>query len=170
MIARMAFSREIPEPWYSAMLARNFTHQTTGEPAVIHLAEKAGVSPTTVHRLIDGGGRQTVRPETIRKLAEALGVQPSVVGQWIGVAWGENADWSPPPEINLLTRRERQAVEEIIMCLAASKLGRGDMTVPEVPQRKVKGRAPEQPSTLTTPSPRRVARRTTEKKGTKGPK
>ena len=39
------------------------------------LEEKSGVSYNTVWRLEDG--RQGAHPKTVRKLAEALGVQPS---------------------------------------------------------------------------------------------
>ena len=39
------------------------------------LEEKSGVSYTTIWRLEDG--RQGAPPKTVRKLAEALGVQPS---------------------------------------------------------------------------------------------
>ena len=39
------------------------------------LEEKSGVSHNTIWRLEDG--RQGAHPRTVRKLAEALGVQPS---------------------------------------------------------------------------------------------
>ncbi len=39
------------------------------------LEEKSGVSYNTIWRLEDG--RQGAHPKTVRKLAEALGVQPS---------------------------------------------------------------------------------------------
>lgn len=40
------------------------------------LAEKAGLNHNTVWR-IEGGGDVDVHPRTIRKLAEALGVEPA---------------------------------------------------------------------------------------------
>lgn len=147
------------------MLNRGFTHHTTGEPAVVHLAAAAEVSPTTVHRLIDGGGRATVRPDTISRLAEALNVSPTEVGQWVGVAWSEASSWEPPPEVNLLTRRERQAVEEVILCFASAKLNRGlDPETPEIPKRVVKGRAPQKKGVQA----KKVARRSNESKGRNG--
>ena len=39
------------------------------------LEERSGVSYTTIWRIEDG--RQGAHPRTVRKLAEALGVQPS---------------------------------------------------------------------------------------------
>lgn len=43
------------------------------------LAEKAGVSPTTINQLETG--KAEAQPRTVRKLAEALGVEP---GELVG--------------------------------------------------------------------------------------
>jgi transcriptional regulator with XRE-family HTH domain len=53
-------------------------------PSLQELEEKSGVSYNTIWRLEDG--RQGAHPRTLRKLAEALGVDPSELvnkGRWV---------------------------------------------------------------------------------------
>jgi HTH-type transcriptional regulator, competence development regulator len=53
-------------------------------PSLQELEEKSGVSYNTIWRLEDG--RQGAHPRTLRKLAEALGVDPSKLvnkGRWV---------------------------------------------------------------------------------------
>ena len=45
------------------------------------LASKAGVGPDTIWR-IEGGDYQKLRPATMRKIAEALGVHPSEITEF----------------------------------------------------------------------------------------
>jgi DNA-binding Xre family transcriptional regulator len=45
------------------------------------LAEAAGVSEATI-RVIEGGRAKTLRPRTMRAIAEVLGVQPADVDEF----------------------------------------------------------------------------------------
>lgn len=133
--------REIPEPWYSALEKANLTSALSGEPAIEPLARKAGVAPSTIHNILDGRVEpKRVRPATITAIAEALGVKPATVQKWIGGReWGAGSPWEPPPEVNLLTLRERKVVTDMIKCLAANR-------VPPEPVKKrvIRGKRPVQ--------------------------
>ncbi|QWS68282.1 Cro protein [Gordonia phage VanLee] len=132
-------TRQIPEPWYSALERANLTSAISGEPAIDPLAQKAGLAPSTVHNILDGRvAPHRVRPATISALAEALNVKPATVQKWIGGReWGDSSEWVPPAEARLLTLRERKVVEQMIRCLAANR------TTPEVPRAKaVRGKRP----------------------------
>ncbi|UAK38339.1 helix-turn-helix transcriptional regulator [Gordonia bronchialis] len=132
-------TREIPEPWFTALQRANLTSALSGEPAIAPLAEKAGIRASTIHNIIDGRTNpHGVRPSTVRAIADALGVKPATVQKWIGGReWGAPKGWTPPPEAELLTLRERKAVEEIIRCFAANRV------IAEEPKKTVRGRRPK---------------------------
>jgi DNA-binding Xre family transcriptional regulator len=46
------------------------------------LASKAGVAPDTIWR-IEGGDYKKLRPSTMRKIAEALGVHPAEIAEFV---------------------------------------------------------------------------------------
>jgi transcriptional regulator with XRE-family HTH domain len=59
------------------------TEGAEGEPetSIPELAEKARVSPDTIWR-IEGGNYKQLRPATMRRIAEALGVHPLDVAEF----------------------------------------------------------------------------------------
>lgn len=112
----------VPEPWYSAMERVNIGNPRNGQPSIRALAERAGVAPETVRRMIRGDG--VADPEnTVPAVAEALRLSPVTVSKWVGQARTIREPYAPPGDANLLSRDERKAIDEMIRLLAASKRG-----------------------------------------------
>ncbi len=56
-------------------------HRARAYLSTRELASKAGVGPDTIWR-IEGGDYKRLRPSTMRKIAEALGVHPSDISEF----------------------------------------------------------------------------------------
>lgn len=80
------------------------------------IGEAAGISHVTVRRLIAEGRTSSA---TVRKLADALAVEPAEVYRWAGVELSEWGPWDPPLEAHRLSPRARDAIEELIRVLVA---------------------------------------------------
>jgi DNA-binding XRE family transcriptional regulator len=65
----------------SAMAALLKEHRQRAFLSTRELAEKAHVSPDTIWR-IEGGNYKQLRPSTMRRIAEALGVHPLEVSEF----------------------------------------------------------------------------------------
>lgn len=64
---------------------------------------------------------------TVDKVADALGVDPRLVSEWVGRKRTERRPYEVPSQVHLLSHEEREAVTRIILLLAASKTtGRGE--------------------------------------------
>ncbi|MFC8733132.1 helix-turn-helix domain-containing protein [Luteimicrobium sp. NPDC057192] len=109
-------STTTPEPWHTAMEQR-------GISSIRDLARRSGASVETVRRLVQGS-RKAPRDETLRAVADALGVPLATVSKWAGIAASDTEDpYVPPTEANRLTLRQREAVDELIRLLATKEAG-----------------------------------------------
>lgn len=106
-------SSNIPEPWLTAM-------RNVGIPSYRQLAGKAGLSIGTVHMALTGQ-RQSVAPATITGLANALRLPEETVSEYLGMGRQSVTPYIPPQEAAMLTRRERDHVDELIRLLVASR-------------------------------------------------
>lgn len=80
------------------------------------LAAKAGISPQTAKRLIDGTGSPAVT--TVEAVADRVfSGDRGVVWHLIGEE-REHEPYEPPPEVALLTARQRRALDELIRAMA----------------------------------------------------
>lgn len=98
-------SREVPKQWQQAM-------DRVGLSSMRRLAQATGVHTSTISAMIHGD-RET-SPETVYGVAEALGVDVVTVSKWVGQARTVAEPYRPPAEADLLTSRQRKAVDEII--------------------------------------------------------
>lgn len=105
---------EAPEPWASAMRERGFTHHD--RPSMTRLANEAGIGVQTVINTV--AGRTAPDVETLEALASALHLDPRLVAQWVGVQREERRPWVPPAEANLLSVKERRALDALIRAIA----------------------------------------------------
>lgn len=88
--------------------------EKAGLASISALARSSGVSVETARRLVYGT-RAKPTEETIRKIADALRESPAKVGEWVGLVLAEEKfPYTPPAEADMLTQRERDAVDEII--------------------------------------------------------
>lgn len=102
-------SNEIPEPWRSRLIERQFTdpRYSDDRPSLSRLANAMDMHTSTVASAIFG--RRRASEETVAGLVKHLGEDVA--------AWLERTaprPWSPPAESALLTDRQRKAVEELI--------------------------------------------------------
>lgn len=124
-------SRDVPEPWASRMMRAGLTDPRNGRPSMTKLAEAAGTHPSTVGAMMYGT-RKTSQ-DVIDRVAAALwpGVADAArrrreVREWVGQALETASPFEPHPDADLLTMKERQAVNELIRLLAASKRQGGE--------------------------------------------
>nr|WP_296764220.1 helix-turn-helix transcriptional regulator [Rhodococcus sp. (in: high G+C Gram-positive bacteria)] len=111
-----------PDPWGAQMVKVGATSSRSGKASMRKLAEMSGVTPTTINRIIYGqAGRRGFEPATIRKLAEALNKSPATIARWAGQAWAEGTPWTAPEEVNLLSKRQLKALDEIIRSMAEDR-------------------------------------------------
>lgn len=106
-------SSNIPEPWATAM-------HNADIPSYRQLAGKAGLSIGTVHMALTGQ-RQSVSPATIAGLAKALRLPEETISEYLGMGRQSITPYTPPQEAAMLTRRERDHVDELIRLLVASR-------------------------------------------------
>lgn len=121
----------LKEPWLSAA-------QQKGIASYNAIARASGVSVETVRQVTLGRRRPT--PVTAERLAKALGVAPHTIDEWAGASpAGINKPYTPPQEASRLTRRQRKAVDYMIMALVDPR-GRE-----EASREQVTKRAPDSP-------------------------
>lgn len=106
-------SDEIPDPWRSAAERRGIS------PTYRPLAARAGVSHETVRKIVQGRATST---RSIRKLADALGVDVEVVHAWRGEAPPDyGREFIPDESSWLLTTEEREAVNTLIRLITRDR-------------------------------------------------
>lgn len=118
---------QIPEPWATAIVRAGFTDPRFSDdrPSLGALADKAGIHTTTVSRMVNGVG--TARQRNVAAVADALGVDVVTVSAWVRQARSESEPYEAPEEVNLLTRREQEALTELIRAIAETRrVGEGD--------------------------------------------
>lgn len=102
--------REIPEHWRRAMDAK-------GIPSIRRLAERAGLSHPPVTNIVFGDGLNA-QPETLERIAKALEIPLEEVYSMAKHPVKYVEIWDPPAEANLLTLRQRKAIDELIRSMA----------------------------------------------------
>lgn len=90
------------------------------------LAEAADLSVETVRAAILGQ-RRSVAPATIAGLAKALRLPEETISEYLGMGRQSIQPYTPPEESSMLTRRERDAVDEMIRLLVASRAARSSV-------------------------------------------
>lgn len=105
-------------PWASDML-RVGAVDNRGNPSGRALAKIAGASNATVSRMLQGITDPT--PDTVKKIATALELDPTTVWERLGVSRQHVEDYTPPAESSLLTQRERRLVTEMIRVLVEGR-------------------------------------------------
>lgn len=68
-------------------------------------------------------GNAKPKPATVAKIADALRIDVRELSRWIGQTREVAKPYTPPSEADLLDQRERDALDEIIRVMAASKIG-----------------------------------------------
>lgn len=121
-------SKEVPEPWASRMVERQFTdpRYATDIPSLSRLAETCGMHTSTISSAIKGTGR-TPSAGTVVALTEALGED---VADWLGAPRVKS--WELPAEASLLTDRQQKAVVELIKSMTEQReeVGSDDRSAP----------------------------------------
>lgn len=108
-----------PTTWEDALENAGLVDPRNGRPSFNQLAIRAGMAPSTITAIVNG--RSKPSPVTIQKIADALRVDVRLVGHWVGQARTERAPYSPPAEADLLTHRQRRAVDEMIRSIVADR-------------------------------------------------
>ena len=112
---------QVPEPWATAMIEVGFTDPRYDDPrpSMSRLAEAAGVHTTTVSRMVHGLKRPD--PANVARVADALRRDVREVSGWVRQARTAPIEYTVPSEVNLLTRREQDAISELIRAIAATR-------------------------------------------------
>lgn len=110
-----------PTTWEEALEKVGLVDPRNGRPSFNQLAIRAGMAPSTVTAIVNG--RSKPSPATIQKIADALRLDVRIVGEWVGQARTERAPYTPPAEADLLTHRQRRAVDEMIRAIVADREG-----------------------------------------------
>lgn len=102
-------SDNIPDPWRSAAERKGI------KPSYRPLGDRAGMAHETVRRVISG---QSVSVASVRKLADALGVDVEKIHEWRDEAGPDyGAMFEPDPSASLLTTEERAVINSLIRLL-----------------------------------------------------
>lgn len=97
---------------------------------VVHEATKHGVNRATVYRLLDGQRRKPA-DKTLRAIHAVLPVLTmQQLRELAGMPPGESEEYRPPAEANLLSRRQRLALDELIRSMAERSDGEQRDTAP----------------------------------------
>lgn len=121
-------SRDVPEQWAELLVRAELTDPRTGLASMSALGEASGVHPSTISAMMYGD-RKTQRA-SVDKVADAItrrlsGKNPGDIKyrihQMVGRALGDDTPFRPHPDADLLDPQERQAVNELIRLLTASK-------------------------------------------------
>lgn len=142
--------QEPPEPWASAFIAAGLT--TRDRPTyraaarAVSLAEGRSMAPETVRRIVNGIGKP--RPENVAALARALGTDVLTVSEWAGQVRSLRQPYAAPPEGDLMSERQRRAIDELIRLLAAVGVTKEDEDAERSTQKNVTpiGRARSAPT------------------------
>ena len=102
--------REKPEAWQRLM-------DQKGMASFRELGDAAGLSHTAVSRIAYGQSKH-VRDTTVRAIADALGQDMETIYELINQPVEHASPWSPPAESQRLTRRQRNALEELVRSMA----------------------------------------------------
>jgi len=117
----MSEQRPVPEPWAQAYIAVNAVdgRTTDGTPIASFnaLRNMCRVHPTTLARIAYKELRKGPRQETINKIAGALHLPPSQVSAWAGTEQSVSAPYQAPAAADRLTKRQREAVDELILSI-----------------------------------------------------
>lgn len=109
----MVMKREAPEPWASAMIQAGATDpRNKNRPSMRALAERAGADTSTVTALIFGD--RVTELQVIEQVAVALDVDVRLVTEWAGRSRNVTEPYIPPKGADLLNRRQRRAMDELI--------------------------------------------------------
>lgn len=152
---------KFPETWDEALLSADLVDPRNGKPSLNQLAIRADLPASTVTAI--AAGRRKPKAGTIQKIADALGVDVRVVSAWVGQERTERAPYAPPAEADLLTDRQRRAVDEMIRAIIAERAsGRHDDQENDDAPATAGGSAMEdsaQPDGITRDERRRAPRR-----------
>lgn len=108
----------LPEPWRSELEIKGI-HSKRG------LATKAGISPQTAKRLIDGEGSPS--HATVAAVADAIfDGNRDRVWELAGFERQDHGDWSLPPEASLLDPEQRAAVLAVVRAMLPPEQRAGD--------------------------------------------
>jgi len=119
----------IPEPWAQALRDVNAVNRKPGlpdEPSLNALYDLSGVAPTTISKLIRGVGDP--KPATIEKIADALNRRPHEIAAWAGMRQTVSEPYVPPDRADWLTKRQRKAVDELILSIVEATAARAAPT------------------------------------------
>lgn len=108
--------------WDAALVKAGFVDKRDGEsPSHRALAEHLGIGTSTITNIRAGNAKP--KPATVAKIADALRIDVRELSRWIGQTREVAKPYTPPSEADLLDQRERDALDEIIRVMAASKIG-----------------------------------------------
>ncbi len=128
----MSEQRPVPEPWAQAYIAVNAVdgRTTDGTPIASFnaLRNMCRVHPTTLARIAYKELRKGPRQETINKIAGALHLPPSQVSAWAGTEQSVSAPYQAPAAADRLTKRQREAVDELILSIVEATAARAAPT------------------------------------------
>lgn len=123
--------RSIPQPWMDLMTPRGLT-------SIRRLAERAGLSHTAVNDVVHGDAKKPAH-ETLAGIADALDVPLADVYELAGRSEPRAAAWTPPAEANLLTIRQRRAIEDLIRSIVLSEAEERDGSGSAAPKTQAGG-------------------------------
>lgn len=108
----------LPEPWRSELEIKGISSKRG-------LATKAGISPQTAKRLIDGEGSPS--HATVAAVADALfDGDRERVWRLAGFDRQDHGDWTLPPEASLLDPDQRAAVLAVVRAMLPAEQRAGD--------------------------------------------
>lgn len=131
-------ARDVPEPWAALLQKANLVDRRNGRPSMTRLAEAAGVHASTVGAMMYGTRESSA--DTIDAVAQAVATAlrmenprrrrelRRLIHEWAGRSLTEPSKFLPHPDADLLTKDEREAVNELIRLLAASRKTRNEMS------------------------------------------
>jgi hypothetical protein len=105
-------TQEMPEQWQQLAERKGI------RPTIRGIAEAAGVTASTVSRLIF---QARTSPGTVHAISTALGISTSDVLRYAGVPSGELGPWDPPREAHMLTGKQRKALDDLIRAVASEE-------------------------------------------------
>lgn len=116
-------SRQVPEPWASAMERARLVDPRNGRPSMSALAQEVGTHTSTISAMM--AGTRKTNTSLVAKVAVALRMEDRVdeVFAWIGRQRTEAEPFTPHPDADLLTSEERQAVNELIRLMTRDRHG-----------------------------------------------
>lgn len=123
--------RSIPQHWLDVMAPRGLT-------SIRRLAERAGLSHTAVNDVVHGDAKNPAH-ETLAGIATALELPLADVYDLAGRPQAAAAHWAPPAEANLLTDRQRRAIEDLIRSIVLTSAEERDGSGSAAPMNQAGG-------------------------------